>query len=223
MAMLRLPQDEQDALLGDLITEGVPSLLASLCEDAPATLEAAASDFDLDPFVRGAAMDALLVLGFQGSLAEERLQRAFDVLLATFEARGPAEDPTAWAFLVIALETAGFAAFLPRLLAACAKGLVDKELVDPEELAEVISTHVAHQRRRFLLTHHLVDDALLSLEELRWPGDEEEEDEDPERLPSFAPEALQTILARQRQPEGPSRNGPCPCGSGKKFKRCCGA
>lgn len=27
--------------------------------------------------------------------------------------------------------------------------------------------------------------------------------------------------ARPR-PEGPTRNGPCPCGSGKKFKRCCG-
>ena len=31
----------------------------------------------------------------------------------------------------------------------------------------------------------------------------------------------------QRHPElpasGPSRNGPCPCGSGKKYKRCCAA
>ncbi len=25
-----------------------------------------------------------------------------------------------------------------------------------------------------------------------------------------------------QQPEGPSRSGPCPCGSGKKYKRCCG-
>lgn len=25
----------------------------------------------------------------------------------------------------------------------------------------------------------------------------------------------------QARPEGPSRNGPCPCGSGKKYKRCC--
>jgi hypothetical protein len=26
----------------------------------------------------------------------------------------------------------------------------------------------------------------------------------------------------QVRPEGPTRNGPCPCGSGKKYKRCCG-
>lgn len=24
------------------------------------------------------------------------------------------------------------------------------------------------------------------------------------------------------RPSGPTRNGPCPCGSGKKYKRCCG-
>lgn len=28
---------------------------------------------------------------------------------------------------------------------------------------------------------------------------------------------------REARPEGPSRKGPCPCGSGKKYKRCCGA
>jgi uncharacterized protein YecA (UPF0149 family) len=30
-------------------------------------------------------------------------------------------------------------------------------------------------------------------------------------------------LARQPVPRpiGPTRNGPCPCGSGKKYKRCC--
>jgi len=226
MAMLRLPAEQQDALLGDLLTEGVPSLLASLCLGAPEVLEAAADDVDLDPYVRGAAMDALLVQSFQGHLPEARLMRSFDALLSAFEARGPAEDPTAWAFLVIALETAGFAPFLPRLQDACARGRVDRELVDADELEEALTKHNAHQRRRFLLTHHLVEDALLSLEELHWPGDGNEfEDEPVEDLPTFAPEALQSIIARQGYPRSagsPALNSPCPCGSGKKYKRCCG-
>jgi hypothetical protein len=28
--------------------------------------------------------------------------------------------------------------------------------------------------------------------------------------------------SRRPEPKGPSRNAPCPCGSGKKYKRCCG-
>jgi hypothetical protein len=34
--------------------------------------------------------------------------------------------------------------------------------------------------------------------------------------------AKQKALKPTVQPAPPSLNGPCPCGSGKKFKRCCG-
>ena len=38
-------------------------------------------------------------------------------------------------------------------------------------------------------------------------------------------ERMQAALAKASTPvaTGPSRNMPCPCGSGKKYKRCCGA
>lgn len=51
------------------------------------------------------------------------------------------------------------------------------------------------------------------------------------RLP-WDPECTLSILRRHRdyygplrpkKAEGPARKGPCPCGSGKKYKRCCGA
>lgn len=31
-----------------------------------------------------------------------------------------------------------------------------------------------------------------------------------------------TVIKEERQSAGPTRNGPCPCKSGKKYKRCCG-
>ena len=31
-----------------------------------------------------------------------------------------------------------------------------------------------------------------------------------------------TVINEERRSAGPTRNGPCPCGSGKKYKRCCG-
>jgi uncharacterized protein YecA (UPF0149 family) len=31
------------------------------------------------------------------------------------------------------------------------------------------------------------------------------------------------VLTQRRPPEKVGRNDPCPCGSGKKFKKCCGA
>jgi uncharacterized protein YecA (UPF0149 family) len=31
------------------------------------------------------------------------------------------------------------------------------------------------------------------------------------------------VLDREREAASAGRNAPCPCGSGKKFKKCCGA
>ena len=38
-----------------------------------------------------------------------------------------------------------------------------------------------------------------------------------------AAEPLSTEAPRKPDAAGPGRNDPCPCGSGKKYKKCCGA
>jgi preprotein translocase subunit SecA len=49
----------------------------------------------------------------------------------------------------------------------------------------------------------------------------------PEGMPALAPEAMGGATARpqtfRREGRKVGRNEPCPCGSGKKFKKCCGA
>jgi len=35
--------------------------------------------------------------------------------------------------------------------------------------------------------------------------------------------AVRKSAQARRVSDGPARNGPCPCGSGKKYKRCCSA
>lgn len=42
-------------------------------------------------------------------------------------------------------------------------------------------------------------------------------------LQLFRPVEKRLKEARSQKEEGPTRSGPCPCGSGKKYKRCCGA
>jgi len=249
LAMLRLTEEEQDELLGDFLTEGLASVLASLCLEDPTPLAALAGDPELDLYVRNAAMDAILVLGFLGHLSASRFQGIFDGLLTAFEERGAEEDPLAWANLVSSCSLAGFEALLPRLREAFALGLVADEVIDPEELEEGFTRNQAHYRRRFLKEHHLVEDALLELEARSWiaseedaladlelededeDGDEDGDEDDPNLdedipIPAPSPETRQAVVARQGHtaptPGQPSRNAPCPCGSGKKYKRCCG-
>ena len=70
-------------------------------------------------------------------------------------------------------------------------------------------------------------------DELLWDDENEEDDQelfDDFRVDDFyehgppdadRPEGSEDILLGRVRPVG--RNDPCPCGSGKKYKKCCGA
>lgn len=240
--LLALPQAQMDLILGDLVTEGMSSILASLAGKEPTALESLATDSTRDPYVRGAAMDAILVLGFTGEIPEAHLLEIFDRLLRIFESRGDQEDAAAWACLFSACITGGFTSLEPRLQEAYRQGRVSSEIVEEVELADIGRVPNAHWRRRFLLDAHLVEDALLELEARAWllipevdedddedDDDEEEEDyedeeeDDGEPVEDVAPEITRTVVQRQGpRPGETARNAPCPCGSGLKYKRCCG-
>jgi len=234
-SFLYLPEDTQEELIGDLVSEGMPSLLASTCGGDAETLVALASDSVLDPMARAAAMDALLVLGFQGAVAWDRMLGCFEALSRVFETREKEEDAVAWAFLACCVADGHLLPLVPRVEEAFQRGWIDEDIITPGSLDESFRLNAGHLRRRFLRSHHLVEDAILDFQRLEdsfVPGTEfdeddfvDEEDEDFE-VPTITPEAVATVLARQgpraATAGGPSRNSPCPCGSGKKFKRCCG-
>jgi uncharacterized membrane protein len=62
---------------------------------------------------------------------------------------------------------------------------------------------------------------------VREAAEEEDEEEDEENEESWLPTAGPSSYARrsfrrEATPGEPGRNEPCPCGSGKKYRRCCG-
>jgi len=59
-----------------------------------------------------------------------------------------------------------------------------------------------------------------------WEEEDEEEDEEDDRVVTFTPRRTTRRTVTRALRSGPQesypRNAPCPCGSGKKYKRCCG-
>ncbi|NLZ89152.1 MAG: hypothetical protein GX916_06585, partial [Clostridiales bacterium] len=45
----------------------------------------------------------------------------------------------------------------------------------------------------------------------------------PDALVAEPPQDIIRLADHQPRPKKPARNAPCPCGSGKKYKHCCGA
>jgi uncharacterized protein YecA (UPF0149 family) len=67
--------------------------------------------------------------------------------------------------------------------------------------------------------HHQLEAAIA-----RHPGEEDESTVDPNAALNRMREAAQSAPPRAPTSTAPKigRNDPCPCGSGKKYKRCCG-
>ncbi len=101
----------------------------------------------------------------------------------------------------------------------------------PRDLAFAMATHLGNS----LLTSHVVLDPLFAIvpwlarasaEDLYLPRDYIRATRAP-----WTPESTYNLLRplatlykpAPKQAEGPARKGPCPCGSGEKYKRCCGA
>src|SRR5687767_14441362 len=58
--IVSLPPDTVDELLGDMITEGLPKILASVCGGDASLITLLAEDASADKFVRGAALHAMI-------------------------------------------------------------------------------------------------------------------------------------------------------------------
>ena len=203
LALLNRPEFMSDGHISELVTGPMPSLLASVGGGDPGPLVAFAQDGTLGWEVRAAALDALLILFFEGGLDASGFAQAYASIFSALELDLEGEERslddlrTTRSVLMADAVLSRQEALLPWVARAFEDGWVDRELFSPTEMEDLLAMNAGHVRRRFLRHNHPVEDALLEMESwLRYVG--------------------------EAQAPRPSRNGPCPCGSGKKFKRCCG-
>ncbi|PVZ68918.1 hypothetical protein DC094_11745 [Pelagibaculum spongiae] len=231
--MLGRLEDSED-LLGDLVTESLPRIIASVCDGDINPIRALAENPEVDPYVRSAAFYALGTLTFQNVLSVDTLKDYCHSMLAGKLQYDPKEG-----YLPIALvslcEMHGFADLLPDIRKAYQRW---PEMKRYSQLKHVENKLKSSEPDTLEVTFHkdLITDTIASLE--TWhcfkpaakydDGNLSEygfEDEDYD-LESLLPQlqALQDPLERTFVREMPKvgRNDPCTCGSGKKYKKCCG-
>jgi len=220
MALCRLPEKTLDSLIGDTLTEGLPHIIASVFDGDTAPIKAVVEDPAAYEFARSSALRALSILVYEGVVARAEVIAYFAELL-----RGRLEKEPSHVWDALASEAAALHAtpLLEDLRAAYGDGLIDpgfasltgleRDFAQPEEqvLAESKERHGG-----------LIDDVIKEME--WWHCFHK--DEDARRRPPVLPR----VEAGRHDPdavvrEGPKigRNAPCPCGSGKKYKKCCGA
>lgn len=194
--LLDTVRNERDAL-GDWITESTPTLLAAFGESAIERLEEFVLDDTLDRYVRGSVATALNVIAHQYPDKKEDVKAFLSKLL------DDVDDPALAAFLVDELLSFKDQNFLPQVYDAFDKGRIDTDVIRRDDVDWVFNRPEEEQNYYNFMRSPLDH---FSKENIGY-------------LKSFSYPETKTPKGKKEKKIG--RNEPCPCGSGKKYKKCC--
>jgi len=218
-----LPGDLLDSLCGDFITEDLGQVLASVCGGDLVGIHSLIENEATDEWVRGAALSSLVTLVAAG-------QKSRDDIVSNFASLFRGKLARRWSHVWDTLVSYASDLYPAELLNDIERAY-DEGLVDPGYIGfDDVKRDLAMGKGRILARladnpyRRLVNDTVA---EMGWwacfregarnransPG------EDPARFKP-RPETASSIT---RTTPKIGRNDRCPCGSGKKYKKCCGA
>lgn len=211
--ILSLPDDLPYDLFGDSILEAGSRMLASVCKADTSLIKVLAENEKADEYMRSQASEALAILVLQGVLEREEVLAYYKEL---FQATSIKSNPLLLASLVHACCDIYPEELYEDIKKCYEEDLVDESVINLEDVDDVMKLgqdYVLEESRND--THlQLIEDTIAELE--RWSCFDEKYRERMSSRPIF--NSMQTVI----KPPKTGRNDPCPCGSGKKYKKCCG-
>jgi len=221
--MFSAPGQTSYDLVGDTVTEGLKRIFASVYDGNPSPLHGLIENEEANEYVRDAAINAMLVLENTGLMPRAEMIEYFRSL---FHGKLQRKHSFAWDGLVCAVAELPAPELLEEVRQAYAEGLVDDTVADLEGVERDLAAPKPWRRERYAL----ITDAIGEME--HWacfhpedsrpkrPPEVQAAVPQPSQSPPPAPASYETPKPLIRKPKI-GRNDPCPCGSGKKYKKCC--
>jgi hypothetical protein len=211
-ALLRLPDDIVGSILGDYITETTHRVMAGVFDGDPEPIYAIIRDPEADEFVRAKMCQAIAILTRRGELSRDA---TIVFLRDCFSQLEPKKDCYVWNGWIDAVTWLGSTELRPLVQQVFWRKSIDpmwRSLRQFEEDFQYAIDHPDAEPRYVDLTPFGDTVAELSGR----AGFEPE-------LPRLdMPNWVNSLGTPHREPlRKVGRNDPCPCGSGKKYKKCC--
>ena len=227
-----LPGDLLDSLCGEFLTADLGQVLASVCGGELAGIQSLIENEATDQWVRGAALTSLVALVAAGLKSRDEIVSYFAGL---FRGKLARRWSNVWDELVSCSSD-----LYPEELLDDIKHAYEEDLVDSGFIGfDDVKRYMAMGKDRILA--RLADDPhrrLVSdtVAEMEWWDCFQDHSQDRAESTPKASANLSAALSANFRPNPPApppqikraapkigRNEPCPCGSGKKYKKCCGA
>jgi hypothetical protein len=203
-----LPPGLVDALGGDFNTGDLGRVLASVCGGDLSGIASLIEGENIDQWVRGAAVSSLATLVAAG---QKSRQEVIGYFAGLFRGKLERRHSHVWDELASVCADLSAADLIGDIEQAYEEDLIDPGFVGFDEIQRDSAKGEAWALARLAGNPHrrLV---FNTVEEMEWWAAFEERHE---------PRSVQAPVPRAKTLKV-GRNDPCPCGSGKKYKKCCG-
>ena len=219
--LLRCPSNRVDAAIAESITESAHRVMAAVFDGDPAPIYNIILDENADEFVRSRMCDALAMLVLQG-----RLDRgaAASFLRDCWISLQPRDGCFVWHGWQSAIALLGLVELKDVVKEAFDRGIVLAGWLSyrdfESDLEHAIQNPTEPWQKWDGNDYTLFGDTIEELSE--WYCFSEKHKEERERARLAPPPPLFPPTEPIRNPmRGFGRNDPCPCGSGRKYKKCC--
>jgi len=215
-----LPYQTLEKLMGDITTEHLNSFLASTFNGDWDTLYSLVSNQHLNQYARSATLKAFIILYKYNVISRDKLidtlRRLFDELVHDFSFA-----PSA---LVLATCDIGAVELRSQINQYFQHWIIDLEFIDEDDVKRSLDRSQKEvlkdlQTDRFPSFVDNLEDEMgwLFCEKESDDDDDEEEEEEDLYQKILRLESMNDVLETKKI----GRNAPCPCDSGKKYKKCC--
>lgn len=219
--MFSAPGETAYQLVGDTVTEGLKQIFASVYDGNPTPLYGLIENEEADEYVRDAAINAILVLENTGQMSRAEVVHYFRSL---FHGKLKRTHSFAWNGLICAVADLPAPELLEEVRQAYREDLVDEGVADLKGIERDVANPQPWRREG----RTLITDAIGEME--GWACFHHDNSGPPKRpeaqvplAPPPPPPPAEYVPPKPfiREPKL-GRNDPCSCGSGKKYKKCCG-
>jgi hypothetical protein len=214
LCRLACDQDASDLVLGDAVIETLPRLLISTFNGDPAPMLKIVETEDADPHARASILTALAWLTHDGKLTQTWMQ---DTLRRLFETMQPRRESAVWVDWATSVAALGYTEFVPDVEDLFKREWIHGDYLSAEAFQDDLRDTLEDPEGAPVFGRNLVGpftDTIGALKRWNFAPATEDKDLD-EGWISYGHSPYVNPL------RDVGRNDPCPCGSGKKYKKCC--
>src|SRR5258708_5955088 len=216
-AFLRRPAKEVEPILGDATTETCHRVMASVFDGDPNPLYEVILDPEADEFVRARMCDALVIVTLRGELQREETAR---FLQSCYSGLQPQDECFVWEGWQRAVAILRLSELKPLVKQAFERGFISPSWLGFKDFDQDLQRVIGGESQPWWKTneYELFGDTIEELSDWAAFAPKREEARRPEGVWNSSPWAAAVPAVNPYRAVG--RNNPCPCGSGKKFKKC---